>query len=663
MKAAPHYEFGEFSLDLSTIRLMRGASTLSDDDKIVKALELLCQRYPDAVDKDELLEKLWPDQVVSDWSISKLISDIRQTLGDNGKDQGYIKTVRGQGFRMNVPVIEKAQVATDPLSPKKTFQYRNLATPLVVAIVMVLTAVGLTDPPSDEASDESTLPTRIAVLPVASKTDASPNDWVKYGSMAMIAEQLSQYQGIQVIPVERVVATGLSGDSATFEAVCGQLGCAQLVSLAFDVIDDRPQLSYVLKNHKTSTEPVVFSGIDVMAATNALSDSLVQTLLPEQRDLIPIELTFSDNTKANRDYAIGVHELFDGEFNDARRYLNIALDREPSFFWAKAHLAELEYRVGNLTQASSLIDELLGQGPEGARAYFLENIRANILYSEGKLNESLTVTLILKNNPFVKADPLLYANQSLNAGSSMQALGKLDQAIPQLQEALVHYQKAGFGSGEGRVLFNLANVYLTNSDHDKAIELYRQAEDVFIRFGLTGYALLARHQLVTTGLHIGYIQNAESELERLIQAYRENGDIEGELTARNDLALAKLVKQEYQAAATQAEQALQGLQSTDFSYLKNHALHLGAKAHLMLHKPQQAEALLSQLEGEWYDPRPGYAFIHAHLALEKGEFDNALTQATELKAAMKEGWTGAHEQVLVQIQIAAETKKKTVLRY
>jgi len=82
-----YYRFGEYLLDLEIRKLYLNDVVVSDDGKTILLLKTLCECYPEVVDKQLLIDTLWPDQVVTDWSLSRLVSDTRQLLGDSGKDQ------------------------------------------------------------------------------------------------------------------------------------------------------------------------------------------------------------------------------------------------------------------------------------------------------------------------------------------------------------------------------------------------------------------------------------------------------------------------------------------------------------------------------------------------------------------------------------------------
>lgn len=668
------YQFDQFQLDPVSTKLYKESKLISDDGKIIKALHILCANYPEVVDKELLINEIWPKQIVTDASLSKLISDTRQLLGDNGKDQGNIKTVRGRGFRLNthVEIQQTETVNRAPVSSSGKVK-KNLSLPLLALSIVLLGAAviyfsGIVKP----KQVDKTAPLKLAVLPVVSETEDHLNDWVTYGLMSMVAEQLSQYSSLQVIPVAKVIQSfpaewnkpGVKiENSQLFEKICGQLGCSQLLEMRFKSVNGQPFISYQIIENGSNTVFFEFNSIDIIDATDKLLEHLAIELIPAEKDIIPLETTFSQNNKANRDYAIGVHELLSGEVDAARNYLLLALQRQPDFFWAKAYLAEVHYRAGNLKQASSAIDELDNARLSPDKSYFLQHLQSNILYSQGDIKQSLSTSRKLKKNAYVKQNPLLLGNELLNIGSSLQALGKNAEAITPLLEARKSYQKAGYGSGEGKVLFNLANIYLASQEFEKAVKYYQQAKEVFLRFGLTGYLLMAKHQLVTSRLSLGEIQNADTELRSLIDSYKKIGDLEGEITAKIDLANVSLKKLDYNAAIERLERLLPELDQLQFTYQKNLAILILVKANLMIDNIERAEQLFLQLEGDWRDNRAAFALLPAHIEYSKGNLHVALDRAAQIKAKLGDSWIPAHEDIVEQMKQSLASGEVHKLNY
>jgi hypothetical protein len=62
-------------------------------------LLLVLQHRGRVAPKELLLRELWADTVVTDASLTRLVKEARRALGDDGRRQRLIKTVRGRGYR------------------------------------------------------------------------------------------------------------------------------------------------------------------------------------------------------------------------------------------------------------------------------------------------------------------------------------------------------------------------------------------------------------------------------------------------------------------------------------------------------------------------------------------------------------------------------------
>ncbi len=668
------YSFDTFQLDTISTKLYKNSKLICDDEKIIRVLHILCDKYPEVADKQLIIDKIWPEQVVTEWSLSRLISDTRQLLGDNGKDQSHIKTVRGRGFRLNTHVeVQQATVAGNPPVVASAKQKQSVrAFLLVFALIIFSTSIYYFNSTVHVKSPVRKLPLKLAVLPVLSDSANNINDWVKYGLMSMVSEQLKQYSSFQVIPVEEIIRTfpaewskaeNKPGNFQIFDKICGQLGCSQLLKIHYKQQNEKEIVNYQIIESHSQSAIYEFSSPDVIDTTDKLLDHLAVELIPQEKEIIPLKSTYSHNHKANRDYAIGVHELYGGEIYAARNYLLLALRRQPDFFWAKAYLAEVHYRAGEYTKASSAIEALETVKLSAEQSYFLQHLRSNILYSEGDIEKSLQISRSLKSNSYARQNPFLMGNELLNIGSSLQALGQYTEAIIPLLESIKTFQNAGYISGKGKALFNLANAYYTLQQTDKAEKYYQQARDIFIRFGLTGYLLMCRHQLVTMKMDRGELENVVSELQSLIESYRKVGDPQGELTARVDMINVTLLEKNYSRAIDEIERLLPELEKSEFSYLKNHAIKLAVKAMVMSNQHDRAEQLISQMEGDWSDNRPSFALIPAHIKYMKGNIQGALALTRELKASLGDNWTSAHEDIVKEMEKSLETGEIYHLEY
>ncbi|WP_341665371.1 winged helix-turn-helix domain-containing protein [Vibrio sp.] len=70
-------------------------------------LYVLCCHAGEVVSKEALIEKGWPGKIVSDSSLTQSIRNIRTLLGDNGKDQRWLKTVSKVGYMLDASIVKE----------------------------------------------------------------------------------------------------------------------------------------------------------------------------------------------------------------------------------------------------------------------------------------------------------------------------------------------------------------------------------------------------------------------------------------------------------------------------------------------------------------------------------------------------------------------------
>ncbi|MCB1385838.1 MAG: winged helix-turn-helix domain-containing protein [Nitratireductor sp.] len=111
-----HYAFDGFALDMNRGDLRRGDTVLPVEPMAYAVLGHLVQNAERLVAKDELVEKVWDGRFISDAAVSIVIKSLRRVLGDDGKQQRYIRTVHGRGFRFvaDVRIVAPAAMAADP---------------------------------------------------------------------------------------------------------------------------------------------------------------------------------------------------------------------------------------------------------------------------------------------------------------------------------------------------------------------------------------------------------------------------------------------------------------------------------------------------------------------------------------------------------------------
>lgn len=123
------YSIGKFILDPEKEHLLLGSSReiISNHSRTIQLLSILVKAYPKIVSKNELTQALWPDDDVTEWALSRQISQVRQLLATHDPETHYIKTVHTKGFKLEMEprVIEKIgseknNPENSPLEPTKS---------------------------------------------------------------------------------------------------------------------------------------------------------------------------------------------------------------------------------------------------------------------------------------------------------------------------------------------------------------------------------------------------------------------------------------------------------------------------------------------------------------------------------------------------------------
>src|SRR6266849_5827027 len=79
------YEFGPYRLDTVERWLLRGHERLPLTPKAFETLLALLENAGCALEKDELLRRVWPDTFVEEVSLARNISVLRKTLANGGR--------------------------------------------------------------------------------------------------------------------------------------------------------------------------------------------------------------------------------------------------------------------------------------------------------------------------------------------------------------------------------------------------------------------------------------------------------------------------------------------------------------------------------------------------------------------------------------------------
>jgi DNA-binding winged helix-turn-helix (wHTH) protein/TolB-like protein/Tfp pilus assembly protein PilF len=389
MQAAPvHlYEFGAFRLNTAKRLLQRlDGTTVPLTPRVFETLLYMVEHRSIVLDKERLMEAVWPDSIVEENNLSQNISTLRRIFGETPGSHSYIVTVPGRGYRFVADVSEqtdngtataKAEQATRPTSPENRTeaataknQQRLLGRtggPLALTVlgVIVLAAAFLARGPSaarpkkDRIGDTlpATSPEKmpetvhsIAVLPFTPLGAETNNELLGLGMADAVIGKMSKLKRLVVLPTSSVSKyTGRAFDPI---ATGRTLGVDAVLSGTVQRSADHLRVSVQLVN--VGNERTVWSGkfdqafTDIFGIQDSISDRVAQSLVlnltaEEQKEL---GKHYTTNTAAYDSYLMGLYFWNKRSTNGLEKaiiYFQQAVETDPNFALAYALMADCYY--------------------------------------------------------------------------------------------------------------------------------------------------------------------------------------------------------------------------------------------------------------------------------------------------------------------------------
>ena len=101
-----YYVFGPFRLEPEESRLQRDGLLVPLTPKAFAMLLVLVRNSGSLVEKEFLMQELWPDAFVEEANLTFTISVIRKALGESARTGSYIETIPKRGYRFTAGVQE-----------------------------------------------------------------------------------------------------------------------------------------------------------------------------------------------------------------------------------------------------------------------------------------------------------------------------------------------------------------------------------------------------------------------------------------------------------------------------------------------------------------------------------------------------------------------------
>jgi DNA-binding winged helix-turn-helix (wHTH) protein len=189
------FEFGAFRFDARERVLYRGAERVPLAPKVADTLLALLANHGRVVEKNELIQLVWPDTFVEEGGIARNISALRKALGDGADGTGHIETVPKRGYRFAAPLGPAAPAPETDTSLRRKGMWRAVAAAAGAAAILLVGAAAWFLVHRDHPAHRVT---SIAVLPLKNISGDAAQDYFAEGMTDVIATELSK-TGLPVI--------------------------------------------------------------------------------------------------------------------------------------------------------------------------------------------------------------------------------------------------------------------------------------------------------------------------------------------------------------------------------------------------------------------------------------------------------------------------------
>lgn len=129
--------FGDFTLDELRRQLLRGKKAIHLSPKALQLLSILIQESPNALSKQALQERLWPNTFVAESNVANIVAELRSALDDERREARYIRTIHGYGYAFAAAISDSETHSTVRLR-RRRLTISALAAALTVMLLLVL---------------------------------------------------------------------------------------------------------------------------------------------------------------------------------------------------------------------------------------------------------------------------------------------------------------------------------------------------------------------------------------------------------------------------------------------------------------------------------------------------------------------------------------------
>ncbi|PVV06359.1 MAG: hypothetical protein B6D77_15985 [gamma proteobacterium symbiont of Ctena orbiculata] len=431
-------------------RLRDGNSVIHLEPKAALALMLLVERAGVPVTRQELLDSVWKDVVVSDDALTQVIIKLRKALGDSSRDPHYIKTIPKRGYCL-LADVQTGTGSADTLNeqPRQGLPGTNrylVPGMAILAIVLAASMLGylfIDDPSPAYRGPVEVAVTEGATLTIMPFEAISENERERRFARGMRADLITDLSGLPDLTVINPSISKAVPVAARYQVYGNVQQVGELISVHIRLVETASQRQLWSQRYERALD-------DIFQVQHSISRDVVDQLTLEvpAANLERLASRYTPNLLAYEDFLRGQADLLlrEREANTtARHWYRQAIQHDPNFARAFAGLA-LSYAADfrnhwtddgekALRQAQEMAQTGAQIDPEIAEVYWV----LGYVTAQFKQHEEALAHLQRE----LEVDHS-YADAYALMGGINTYLGRPDFTIGQLRSALRLNQNAGY---------------------------------------------------------------------------------------------------------------------------------------------------------------------------------------------------------------------------
>ena len=215
------FTLGEWSVDPILGTITRGGDAIRLEPRTMRLLVCLAERSGEVVSADDLLDRVWPNVIVTPDSVYQAVAALRRLLGDDPKNPRYVVTVPKQGYRMVAPItaiaplpeskatlaaatsapIEASNATPSPASRSSSWKaYAIIALGLALGVIAIVALRRPGEAPLPRQAAVQPDAKSVVVMPFLDLTEAMGEEVFADGMTEELIDKLAKIPDLRVPP-------------------------------------------------------------------------------------------------------------------------------------------------------------------------------------------------------------------------------------------------------------------------------------------------------------------------------------------------------------------------------------------------------------------------------------------------------------------------------